>query len=55
MYEIQYLSWYNWITVMSIPDDPNMVPYYMEQVKSAHPDSRIRCVDNNGRLIDSIG
>lgn len=54
MYEIQYLSWYNWITIMYVPEDGSMVAYYLEQAKAAHPENRVRCVDSDGRLIDSL-
>ena len=54
MYRIQYQSWFMWVDHMSIPDDMHQVAYYLEQAKQDFPDKRVRCVDEDGRLIDMI-
>ncbi len=54
MFRIQYQSWFMWLDYMAIPDDMSQVAYFLEQAKQANPDSRVRCVDSDGRLIDMI-
>ena len=54
MYKIQFEEWFMWIDHILIPPDPNSVPYYLQQVKQSHPTRRVRCVDEEGRVIDMI-
>jgi hypothetical protein len=44
----------SWYTVMSVENQDNRVIAGMHTVKNQHPDSRVRAVDENGRVIDIL-
>lgn len=44
----------NWRTMAATINDSQVIRARMNEVKSQHPNSRVRAVDGNGRLVDLI-
>ena len=44
----------SWYTVMSVDNQDNRIIAGMNTVKSQYPDSRVRAVDENGRVVDIL-
>ena len=52
---VQYQNSGNWLTVTSLPAiDTQKMLIEMQALKRAHPDSRVRAVDQNNRVIDIL-
>jgi hypothetical protein len=44
----------SWYTVMSVDNQDNRIIAGMRTVKHQYPDSRVRAVDENGRVVDIL-
>ena len=43
-----------WVTISRVVNNLQRIEFEMQSVKSRYPDTRVRAVDNDGRLIDLI-
>jgi len=44
----------SWYTVMSVNNEDNRIIAGMKSVSSQYPGSRVRAVDENGRVVDIL-
>ena len=44
----------NWITVMTVPNQPPLILSGMKSVAVLYPGKRVRAVDQDGKLIDIL-
>jgi hypothetical protein len=44
----------NWRTFMVTVNNSQQILQRMKELKSNHPDKRVRAIDQNGRLIDML-
>ncbi len=51
---IQVMQSGNWITITSCPDETPVIQSEMAKAATLYPGSRIRAVDDGGRLVDIL-
>ncbi len=44
----------NWTTVQQVMNDPHNIANGLRSAKSMYPSSRIRAIDQSGRLVDML-
>jgi len=43
-----------WVTISRVVNNLQRIEFEMQSVKSRYPDTRVRAIDNDGKLIDLI-
>lgn len=53
---VQFQDLSGWRNSVTMPDSssPQRILIEMQSVQKMHPDHRIRCADENGRMIDKL-